>query len=147
MIATNIRSSLVKFAQMQISWALANSVSADVQFIDLDAHAVTHEWPSRDLLGTAGVAMEAGDKIHEITAAFAVATFNDINLFRHYQLMDRLYQQLQPESRIPIYDAVTGSVLSWAVVKNGSSIMPMGRSETRPIQFCAFNALVDPLLA
>lgn len=136
--------SLVKFTQDFISSARGDGVSSDLGFINLDAHAEIHEWPSTDLIGLQGFAVQTDDRMYEIDAALFVMTLNDANLFRHYRLLDRLFKALKPEQKLKLYSADTALAKSWMVVLDGTSILPVGRAETRPLQPVRFTLAVNP---
>ena len=137
-------SSLIKFCVDQIAIAVDNGLSTDLAFINLDAHANISELPATDLLGLTGFATEVDGGIHSVSCAFCVMTIRDVNMFRHYKILDQLYRVLQPERTIGYYDADTADYLGWMVLTDGTMVTPVSRSETRALQFIQVNALVNP---
>ena len=136
--------SIIKFTQGFITQARSDNVSSDLDFINLDAHAEILEWPATDLIGLQGFAISTDEGMHEITAALHVMTLNDPNLFRHYELLDRLFEALKPTNKLKLYSAQTALERSWMVVTNGTSVLPVGRAETRTLQPVHFTLEVNP---
>lgn len=140
----DLHGSLIKFTQDFIAKARLDNVSTDLDFINLDAHAEIHEWPAVDLIGLQGFAVQTNDKMHEVAASLFVMTINDPNLFKHYELLDRLFTALKPENIIKLYSAATAAEKSWMVVADGTSVYPVGRAETRTLQAIHFTLEVNP---
>lgn len=145
-ILKNAHASIARLCQDFIDEIKAASL-ADPVFFNFDAHGVEHELPERDLVGMAAFTIEVDDGTHEVTCSIGVAPWNDKNLFRHIDVMDRLYDRLQPLNQVDLYDATSGDRLGWMSLLNGTSMLPMTTAEVRPLQFISFRAAVDPLAA
>jgi hypothetical protein len=137
-------SSLIKFCQDQIVVAVEKELSTDLAFINLDSHPNINELPHVDLLGLSGFSCEVNEGFHIVSCAFCVMTVRDINMFRHYMILDQLYRALQPEKIIGYYDATTTDYLGWMVVADGTGLHPVSRSETRALQMVQATFLVNP---
>lgn len=144
MIVSNVTGSLARFCQDVIEDLHAQGLSQNAQFLNFDFHADVHELPPTDLLGIIGLAIDEDDKEHTVTVGFCVTCFDDLNGFRHREIMAMLYERLRPEMTLTYYDAATAEELGWMVVIDGTSLLPVGRSEVRPFQFLQVAMKVSP---
>ena len=146
MIYWDVLASVWRFCNEFIEEMKGEGLSSDLAFINWDAHADIHELPATDLIGPATFAMDVDDRVHSVSCAVGLSTFNDKNMFRHAQIIASLYEALQPEKKLDVYDYSEGTVTSWMVLRNGTAVLPTTRSEVRPFQFVQFSALVSPAI-
>lgn len=110
-------------------------ISPSADFINFDAHAEIAEWSNQDLLGISMFSMRLNDALIHLDFAVGVSTYDDPQLLRHIQIMDRLVEKLKPSQTHPVYHADTGARLGWMRTFNGTEVLRMERTESRPIQF------------
>ena len=132
-IYENIFASLVKFTQDFI--AENASISPDVDFVNWDAHASLNMLPNKDLIGFGNLGVNTDDAFHHIEVSFGVSTVDDLNLFRHVKLISKLHSKLLPEKQIPLIAADDGRDLGVMIVVDNTDVLPVAKTETRPIQF------------
>lgn len=130
----DFRSSMVRFCSNFASEMKAAGV-ADLQVVDFDAHADMDSLPSSDIIGPSGFSLTSDEGNHEIDCRFGISTFEDVNNFRLYRMLNRLYKLLEPDSMIPIYDAETGQQLGVAKLMNGTRLLGVAKTKLRPLAF------------
>lgn len=141
MIDENLHASLFRFCH-DIRDELADQ-NIFVTVIDWDAHADINKLPAADVLGIAGYSFELDDHQISIGASFGISTWQDVSLFRHRRIRALVVERLLPTALIPVYDADSGEEKGQLVVRNGTSVMPMARTEVRPLQFVTASFLTD----
>lgn len=103
--------------------------------INIDAHGDESTIPSTDIVGLSGLSYRFQEHFIKITVMFGLSTVSDTNLFRLTEQMDELVELLVPTRKIRAYDADSGEDIGWMIVEDGTSVMPVGGSETRPLQY------------
>lgn len=103
--------------------------------LNFDAHADESTIPANDVIGMSGLAFRVQEHMIHTTVMFGLSTVEDTNLFRLTAQMDALFELLLPTKRIRVYDADSGADVGWMVVEDGTSVMPVSGSTTRPLQY------------
>lgn len=135
MLLANINASLLRFC------ADFADTQPDMQVVNFDAYADEAEIPPVDVIGPAGVSVAIDDELCEINMMFGVSTREDTNLFRLSKYMDSLFDLLLPTKKIPLYNADSGQRTGWLVVENGTRLLAIGGSSTRPLQYIMVNLI------
>lgn len=119
---------------------------ATIQFVDWEAHANIEELPDVDLIGpTALTFMEITPEMWDVNFSIAASTYkSDENLFRMRHYMSHVFERLRPTRQVQIYDDLTAERFGYLVVTDGTGLMPMTRSTTRPWQYVQVNGLLEP---
>jgi len=146
MIYSNLWGSVTKMSLNLISQITTSGV-ASPQFLDWDAHANIHELPNVDLVGPTAFGFIEDDKVISVNFSLGFSTYNDLNLFRLRAIGNVLFEALRPGSRFIYYNATAAVAVSYLVVTNGTTLLPVTRSETRPFQFVQVEALLEPSAA
>lgn len=115
----------------------------DYFYIDFDAHAQIHEYPEHDIIGLRAFQIVIDEHIFYVSGMFGVGIFNDTNLQRHYRILDKLYAELLPTRRLPVYDMNSGLMIGEFIILDGTELMPMFKADNRPIQFIGFSFSSD----
>lgn len=138
----NAWASIVRFSQDTITQLVSEGVSSSLQFIDWDAHAKIQELPPSDLLGPGGLALMDTHEEIVINFTIGVATHGDTQLFRQRTIVDRVHSLMRPQNQIVLYDLETSEPTGILVFTEGTSILPMSRSENHAVQFIQAEALL-----
>ncbi|WCD44155.1 hypothetical protein Lumi_016 [Xylophilus phage Lumi] len=134
----NVHTSLILFVQDTIrELTIPNHPMA---FINLDAYANDDNLPKGDLMGFAGLSIEASQQAVDITFMIGFIVENDENLFRLRKNIGVLFKKLMPEQRIGIMDAEDKTFLGQMNVFDGTRIMPVAGKAGRPYQLIRVNA-------
>lgn len=112
-----------------------SGISPGLEFINMDAHAEIAEWPDKDLIGISMFSMRLDEHLIRLDFAIGVSTYEDPQLLRHIQIMDRVVEKLKPATTHPVFHADTAEKLGWMQTFNGTEVLRMERTESRPLQF------------
>lgn len=129
MILSDIHASLLRFCA---DFAEANTNMAVINF---DAHADETTIPNADVVGMSGMSLTVDEHVVGVKCLFGLSTLDDTNLFRMVSLMDALLGKLLPTKTIQIYNATTGALNGLLVVENGTTMLAVGGSVARPLQY------------
>jgi hypothetical protein len=135
----NVVQSLVKFIQ-----DFREEVQPNSGYFDFDAHAQQSELPAGILMGPAGTALTYEEQGMSVVFSFGIITDQDPNLFQLRRMVSTLLGRLKPETKIPVYDAETGTIISWMVVTPPVAATPVTQIEIRSCQFVMVHAQVNP---
>jgi hypothetical protein len=145
----NLHSSLVVFVQGIIEDRKPAHPETAIEYIDWEAHANTLELPDTDLIGTTAITFTE-DEPHVFGGSFTIGISSfasDKNLFRLRNYVGSTFGRMRPESKIPLYDQEACVQLGWLHVVDGTTVMPMTKADTRPLQFIQCSFIFDPLTA
>lgn len=106
-------------------------------YVNFDAAWDEAELPDGPIIGNMGLTFECDDQFIEGSFQVGFSTKNDENLFELVKAVNTIHQRLLPTSKLKIYDATTGVEKGHMVILNGTRVMPVAGSKTRPIQFIA----------
>jgi hypothetical protein len=145
MILLNLWSSVVMLTNSLITEIYQAGIGTPV-LCDWDAHANIEELPNADLIGPAALGFSEQDQIIEASFAIAVSSYGtDENLFRHREMMARVFERVRPLKTFPYYQAGSNNVVLGTIVsQDGTATVPLSRAEVRPYQFVQVNCLIDP---
>lgn len=104
--------------------------------INFDAHADENTLPRSDVIGISGFSLET-DVFTTMTVMVGICTVDDTNLMRLMELIDALYDKLQPDTKHDVYNPNTGVVKGFMNVLDGIQLMPVSGSLARPLQYIA----------
>ena len=128
----NFRSSILRFC---VDFAADNSL----QVINWDAHADSQgELPKADLIGPAMFELQEDEGTFSVTGMIGISTVNDENLFRLTNYVGKVFELLRPGRRVTKYDALNGAELGVMTAENGTKVLPVLKTDLRPMQFIAF---------
>jgi hypothetical protein len=143
----NLFSSLVVFAQGIIEDRKSAHPDVSIEFIDWEAHANILELPDSDLVGITAVTFSEDEAISG-SFTVGISTFaSDKNLFRLRNYVGKAFSCMVRGSKIPIYDQEACVQIGWAHIIDGTTVMPMTKADTRPLQFVQCGFVLDPLTA
>lgn len=132
MIYKDIHVSLMRFcSDFKVE---ASAAGFDLTPVYFDATPDDDSLPQSDVIGLSGLALGVDDGLIEVQCMIGISTLHDTNLFRMIDLVDRLFQKLQPDKIVKIFNADTGANAGTLKVMNGTRVMPVAGT-TRPVQF------------
>lgn len=134
----NLYASLVKFSQDFIQ-----TLTTPATFVDFDNHADIDTLPNTDIVGIRAMMVDTAEKVMNVNVMFGVSTEDDKNLFRHRDIVDKLFTALQPTKRISYIDAVNGVALGYLIIQGGTTVVPITRALIRPFQQISVSLLGD----
>lgn len=106
-----------------------------MEVVNFDAHADETTVPKTDIIGISSLSIRTDEHLVEVKGMLGLSTLDDTNLFRLMELMDVLYDRLLPTRRIQLYDAATGVANGVLILDNGTTVLPVGGSDARPLQY------------
>jgi len=118
-----------RFAQEQTNFGRPLTV------VNFDAYADIESLPDGDLTGLSNFSLTVDEEMYLIEALIGVSTDTDSNNMRLGEIVDRLFDKLHPLTRIPYMDAVSGAPLGHMVILDGTMVMPVAGTDTRPGTF------------
>lgn len=144
MLYRDIHASMLKFCTgFKVEMA---ALALDLDVIYFDAHGDETTLPQKDLVGLSGLSMETNGGLIEVQAMIGIATLSDTNLFRLVKLIDQLFAKLMPDKLIKLYDADTGANKGVLKIMNGTRVMPVAGTDTRPVQYVFITAGSDQVM-
>lgn len=148
-LVENLHSSITVFIQSIIEDRKVAHPGVPIEFVDWEAHANIHELPDTDLIGPTALALtEDEPQFFSGSTTIGVSTFSsDKNLFRLRNFVGRVFNQIRPGSKIPLYDQEACVQIGWIHVVGGTAMLPMTRADARPLQFVQCNFIFDPTSA
>ena len=134
MIYKDLHASIAKFCATFGTNSNATFVAFDNSWDDADL-------PEGDIVGPLGLTFELNDQLVEGSVQIGFSTKDDKNLFRLSDQVAKLTELLRPTNKIQMYDATTGGKVGDMVILNGTKVMPVAGTKSRPIQFVAISFL------
>jgi hypothetical protein len=113
------------------------AVNSGATFVNFDNSWDEAELPEGDVCGYLGLSFELDDQFVSGTVQIGFSTKNDKNLFRLSNHIAELVELLRPTNKIRVYNADTGGDAGGMVIQNGTKVMPVSGSKSRPVQFIA----------
>lgn len=132
---STFKKSLIRFANQFGQDVSAHGLVNGLEYVELDAHAQLNELPNKNLIGVSGYTLDIDEQFVSVACGFGVSILDDPQLFQLGQVMDALLDRLLPTRTIPVYHPTTGNKLGQLIVTNGTSVLPVARTDTRTIQF------------
>lgn len=135
-VLLDIKASLLKYCN---DFIISQGATATVINFDFDAHATQEQWPDKDLVGIAELGVSNHTDHYVTTLMIGVCTrSDDKELQRLSPLIAELFDKLKPgDMEVKIVDYQTGMIKGGLVVMDHVNLMPVGRTNTRPVQFIA----------
>lgn len=131
----NLYSSIIKVTQDIITSIKAEGVSNTLQFINWDATVDEKTIPQTDLIGIRHFNVWPENGILQMGVGFGVSTYEDANLFRHVQIIARVFDAMKPGKTYQLVEALTGNEVSFMHVKAGTRVPAILQTDVRQIQF------------
>lgn len=131
----NLYSSIIKVAQQIITDIRSEGVSANLEFINWDANVEVKTLPKVDLLGIRHFNVWPENGIIHCGVGFGVSTYEDTNLFRHTQIIARVFNAVKMGTGYRLVEALTGTDVTFMRVKDGAHVPPILQTDVRQIQF------------
>lgn len=110
-----------------------------IEVINFDAHGDEATLPQSDVMGPSALTVNVSGSFCIVSLLLGVSTREDTNLFRLSSLIDSLFEDMLPESYLPLYNAETGQAIGRLVVEDGSRVLPVDNTSTRALQFVMVN--------
>lgn len=128
--------SIIKFLQEEVENIRADGVSDNIEFKNLDGHAEDQVLENIDYLLFRNFCGNIGDHFCDYTFEIGVSTFEDENLLRHMDIMNRMVKLLSPLKQIKVYSYkdywLQRGVLTCT---EPTTLQPFSKYNTRAIQF------------
>lgn len=128
----NLQTSMLRFCADFKDDMLGEGFSLST--LNLDAHTDPEKWPDGDFIGVGEFTMEYQDRNVMLSAAFAISTVGDTNLFRMSKLINHLVNRLEPMQSFPVYGAETGLEVGKILVLDGTRVGAPLETKSQPIQ-------------
>jgi hypothetical protein len=140
----DFRASVVAFCNTSIEQMKALEIlRPDATYFDFEAMSDIASMPKRDMVGVMNLHWTNDGSFYDVGFSLGIATWEDTGLFRHHDVIDFMEPLLRTNQQIPLLNAKTGARDGWLVMTNGQSLMPMMKTETRPLQFMLVGALAS----
>lgn len=135
-VYNSVCASLLKYCKDFIA---ENSTTQSFRVHDFDAFASENELPVEDLVGICEYSIENMDRHYITTVMFVVCTTaEDDALQKLRPVVGRLFGKLKPGSgEIQVVDATSGSIMGNLTVMDSVKVLPVARTDTRPVQMIA----------
>ena len=131
----NIRASLAANTQSHINnMASAGVTTQAVKNFDFDAISEIKELPQEDCLGFGALTLTNDENTLGGAFMLIVSTYNDLGTLRLIDIMDYLFDTVQPGMKIPLLRYSDGTKLGDLIVETGSTVLPVEKTKTRPLQ-------------
>lgn len=131
----NLYSSIIKVTQDIITSIRNEGISDTLQFFNWDASVEEKTIPKTDLLGIRHFNIWSESGILHMGAGFGVSTYEDANLFRHVQILARVFDAFQSSKSYPLVEAIAGTKIGFMKVMAGTRVPPIFQTDVRQIQF------------
>ncbi|WP_419902483.1 hypothetical protein [Kiloniella sp.] len=139
-----VHTSILAFCNQFAEQSQTNNMSDTLTITDFDAHADIQRLPTdEDLIGPLEFSMVMDEKLIEVTTNIAISTVEDTNITRLRALTNSLFQKLTPGQRIPLVDPTNRAPIGTLVTMNGTAILPISRTSTRPLQLISVQMGAD----
>lgn len=115
----------------------------DTDSIDFDAVADLSVLPTSDLVGIRSFALTSGydtKPIPVVSGMVILMTTNDASNARLLTRLNQVFNDLGPEKTLPLYDAVSETVIGELKMMGVTRLMPLERNAARAIQGITFQA-------
>jgi len=131
----DIQQSLLKYCNDFIS---KNNLT-DFQVFDFDSHGSINNLPDFHLLGIGEFEIENDSNKYYTTCSITVCTkADDATLIKLRPVIDQLFTELKPGcTDIKVVNGNTGKLVGNMVVMDNVAVLPVARTETRPLQMIA----------
>lgn len=137
----DFRASIISFCQGAIDDMKTQSlIQPTAQYYDFDAMAELADVPKTDVLGMMNFHWHNDGSFYNVGFSLGVSTWGDKGLIRHNDILDYFEPLLRAKCQLPLLDAKSGTREGWLVITNGTSLMPMAKTITRPVQFLLIGA-------
>ncbi len=134
---SNIHASLMRFC---------NDFCEDrrgLSFVNFDAHANIDTIPDGDLVGYAGLSVSFRAQTIDLKVMIGLSTEGDTNLFRLNQYIGEMVQMILPTKKIRVLDSESGQDIGWMIVQDNTTVLPVGGSDARPLQYVMLELLTS----
>lgn len=113
-----------------------------------DTYGDQTDYPDEALFGHSSFAMDTDGFVAQLNFSYGLSFPQDKNLNRHVKIMSRLMSFLVPGEQIPFVDGRDPNEerMSWLIVSDDTSLLPIVRTSIRPVQFVQVTMLANPLL-
>ncbi|CCV12937.1 hypothetical protein [Mesorhizobium sp. STM 4661] len=144
MIVQDVWASVVKVCQDILDDLRPLYPDTEFAFFDWETHANVAELPNCDLIGPTAMAVtELWPGMYEATFAIAASTYaDDTNLFRQRKIMAMIFERMRPTKQMKIYDANSALEKGYLIFSDGTTSVPMTRSEARPWAYVQAQAVL-----
>lgn len=139
----DFQASLFAFLYKKAKTWMSNGDISDYAMFKFDAHATLERMPDKDVFGIMELSIESDTNMQRGSCMVALSTLNDENIERLDKLTGDVYASLRPDTRIPLVSASTGNRYGNLVVMNGTSVMPILNTDTRPVRTVAISLGAD----
>ena len=132
-VYTNIQASLLRYCT---DFLQNHNLNDKFEVFDFDSHSSINDMPSdKDVIGIGEFSLQEDEKNYYATLYFSVSTTSDdANLKRLRPVVDQLFSQLKVgEALCPIINSESSKIVGNLVVMNGTEVLPVARTTTRPL--------------
>ena len=130
----DLQASIMRFCN---DFKLSMGTGIIPEFVNFDSSWDDAELPNGHCIGYMGLTFGIDDQLVEGSVQIGYTTQNDTNLHDLSRAIDVLVKRLLPTNKLKIYDASTGAEKGYMVILNGTRVMAVAGSKSRPVQFVA----------
>lgn len=128
--------SVIRFIQENMENIRADGMSDTIEFKNLDGHAEDQVLENIDYLLLRNFCGNIGTHFCDYTFEIGVTTFEDENLFRHMDIVNRLVNILAPLKQITVYSHRDYWLKKGTLVcTEPTTVQPFAKYNTRAVQF------------
>lgn len=115
----------------------ATYLKSDYELFNFDAFADLDNIPDKDILGVSQFNIDSDSGLFIVSAMLGISTYDDINLARLDRMIGRLFEKLESGQLVPFVEESSGNQIGVMRVLNGTSVLPVVKTRTRPLKFVA----------
>lgn len=118
----------------------------NIEGFNLDAISDEVDLPDADFVGLQNFALASANDYQPfalVSGMITVGSYNDTNNMRLIELLDYIYEELQPERLLPFFSMTTGEEIGGMKLFGTTRVLPIQRSNTLALQSITFQAALQ----
>lgn len=128
--------SVMRFLLEKMEDIRTEGISENIEFKNLDGHAEDQVLENIDYILFRNFCGNIGAHLCDYTFEVGISTFEDENLFRHIEIINRLVNLLAPLKQITVYSHRDYWLKKGTLTcTEPSTVQPFGKYNTRAVQF------------
>ena len=118
------------------SYLTGKPYSSNTEIFDFEANIAVTKWPDKKvLIGIGDISIQNTGETHMVSCSFCVSTTpNDSNLELMTEVIGGLYDKFKPGKKVADILDPTGQVVGCFVTAKDVTLLPVGKTSTRPLQ-------------
>ncbi len=129
-----------------LAFTSAVGLNQNLDAVNLDAIADEVDLPKVNFVGLQNFALASANDYQPfaiVSGMITVGTYNDTNNMLLIDILDYLFEALQPEKLIPFFSLETGEQLGDMKLMGTTRVMPVTRLQTLAMQSITFQAALQ----